>query len=558
MEDQQIDKKEEKLLIPAHLINASSYCRRLAYLQFVHKEFEDTSDTIEGRRVHKRVDSIQGSLPQPEELKDSIQKLKIRSLTLSSDKLDLIAKMDLVETKGAYVIPIEYKKGMQKTNNSFFLPEEIQACTQALILRDNNYLCKEAFIYYAKSEKRVSVQITKQLIEKTIDTINQFKKDIQSSIAPEPIKNRSKCPRCSLVKVCLPEEWYHLKKEEQTIRPLSIKRESKLPIYIQSYKGKIFKKGYRLFMEYDDNKKSVPFQDISELVIMGNINITTVCLMELMRREIPISWHSYSGWFVGFSQGVGHKNAKLRQEQHKKSLDNSFCLNFAKDLIRAKILNCRTLLRRNWKEREKPEFSLMQLKKYADLALKAKNFEELLGIEGYCAKEYFKSFNHLIKSNSSYIFHFEKRNKRPPKDSVNLLLSFSYAMLTRLWTHSLASAGFDPFCGFYHKSSYGRPALALDMMEPFRPLICDSSVLSAINNGELSAEGFKMSGGRVDWTEKNKKAFIAVFERRLSQEITHPIFKYKLTYKQLLKIQARLFVRYIYGELDKFPHIITR
>ena len=116
----------------------------------------------------------------------------------------------------------------------------------------------------------------------------------------------------------------------------------------------------------------------------------------------------------------------------------------------------------------------------------------------------------------------------------------------------------NPFRGFYHKSRYGRPSLALDMMESFRPLICDSSVLLAINNGEVKPDQFIRSAGKVGWTERNRKNFISVFERRLSQKIKHPIFNYELSYRQLLEVQARLFVRYLFNEIELYPHIMTR
>ncbi len=329
--------------------------------------------------------------------------------------------------------------------------------------------------------------------------------------------------------------------------------------YVQSHQGQVSKNGYQLEIKIDEeNKKSVPIMDVSQLVLMGNSSITTPCLHELMRREIPVTWHSYGGWFLGHTHGVGHKNVHLREAQYKKSFDNDFCLAFSKTLVKAKIYNCRTLLRRNWRLKEPPVFLLMTLKKYAEQTDCAKTFKELLGIEGYAAKIYFQGFKHMIKNSKDFPFTFDKRNRRPPEDPVNLLLSFSYALLTRLWTVTLSAVGFDPFRGFYHQSRYGRPSLALDMMEPFRSLVCDSSVLLAVNNGEVRPGQFTQSGGKVGWTDKSRKNFISTFERRLSQKITHPVFGYEINYRQLLEIQARLFARYLFNEIDTFPQFMTR
>jgi len=150
-------------------------------------------------------------------------------------------------------------------------------------------------------------------------------------------------------------------------------------------------------------------------------------------------------------------------------------------------------------------------------------------------------------------FDFNTRNRRPPKDPVNAMLSFAYAMLTREWTVTLAAVGLDPYRGFYHQPRFGRPALALDMMEPFRPLLADSTVLMVVNNGEMHPSDFVHSAGSCNLTDPGRKRFIAAFERRLQQEMTHPIFKYKVSYRQLLEVQARLLVRFLSGEIPRIP-----
>jgi CRISPR-associated endonuclease Cas1 len=237
------------------------------------------------------------------------------------------------------------------------------------------------------------------------------------------------------------------------------------------------------------------------------------------------------------------------------------CLRIAKGLVETKILNARTLLRRNWRDETEPGVLMDDLKRDADQATRASDLQELLGIEGAAAARYFGAFKHAIKRDmdaKTFVFDFTTRNRRPPTDPVNALLSFAYSLLARTWTIALTAVGFDAYRGFYHQPRYGRPALALDMMEPFRPLIADSSVLSAINNGEVRPSDFISAGGSVSLTNDGRKRFIGTFERRLSQEVTHPVFGYKLSYRRLLELHARLFGRFLLGDIKDLPSFTTR
>jgi CRISPR-associated endonuclease Cas1 len=176
------------------------------------------------------------------------------------------------------------------------------------------------------------------------------------------------------------------------------------------------------------------------------------------------------------------------------------------------------------------------------------------------AARYFGAFGRMLNrtTDGALAFDFEKRNRRPPADPVNALLSYAYALLVRAWTVALTAVGFDPYRGFYHQPRYGRPALSLDMMEAFRPLIADSAVVQAINNGEVRPSDFISSAGSVALTDDGRKRFIGTFERRMSHEITHPLFGYKINYRRLLELQARLLGRHLLGELAEYPNFTTR
>jgi CRISP-associated protein Cas1 len=194
-------------------------------------------------------------------------------------------------------------------------------------------------------------------------------------------------------------------------------------------------------------------------------------------------------------------------------------------------------------------------------AERAPALEQLLGIEGMAARDYFGNFARMFKPDEDETaphFAFESRNRRPPRDPVNALLSFLYSMLVKEMVVTLVGVGFDPYLGFYHQPRYGRPALALDLMEEFRPLVADSTALGLINNGELRRSDFIARAGAVALTDAGRKRVIEAYERRLDTLVTHPRFGYAISYRRVFEVQARLLGRYLSGEIAAYPAFCTR
>jgi CRISPR-associated endonuclease Cas1/CRISPR-associated protein Cas4 len=548
-------------LLPARMVNEYEYCPRLAYLEWVQGEWADSSDTVEGRHVHRRVDKPSGDLPPAGEAGES-ETFHARSVTLSSSTLGLIAKMDLIEGEGQVVTPIDYKRGKRPhVAKGAYDPQRVQLCVQGLILEQHGYTCTEGVLYYAGSKERVRVEFDAELREQSLAAVNGLRLIAAGGQLPPPLEDSPKCPRCSLVNICLPDEVNFLNRTSVSPRPLSVGRDEALPLYVQANAASVRKAGETLEVSVEDQVCTVVrLPDISQVVLMGNVYLSTPTLHELMRREIPVSWHSYGGWFLGHTVGNGHKNVELRTAQYRGSFDEQVCLRIAKGLVRAKIQNCRTLMRRNWRGDEPPEELMSEFRHDIDQCERVRSMDSLLGVEGQAAARYFRWFSNLIKreGDGEFAFDFTTRNRRPPTDPVNALLSYAYSLLTRTWTVTLAAVGFDPFRGFYHQPRYGRPALALDMMEPFRPLLADSAVLTAINNGEVHPGDFISVAGSVNLSNDGRKRFIATFERRLGQEITHPLFGYRLSYRRVLEVQARLLSRFLLGDIHDYPHFVTR
>lgn len=210
---------------------------------------------------------------------------------------------------------------------------------------------------------------------------------------------------------------------------------------------------------------------------------------------------------------------------------------------------------------EPPARALAQLKGLADQSQRAAGLDTLLGIEGPAARVYFGEFNGMVKVGDEAeapAFDFTQRNRRPPRDPVNALLSLGYSMLARDLTIACHVVGFDPFLGFYHQPRFGRPALALDLMEGFRPLIVDSAVVTAVNTRMVGREDFVRAGESVALSARGRKGFIRAYEQRMDTLVTHPIFGYRVGYRRVLEIQTRLLARVVSGELSRYPAFETR
>jgi CRISPR-associated protein Cas1 len=198
-------------------------------------------------------------------------------------------------------------------------------------------------------------------------------------------------------------------------------------------------------------------------------------------------------------------------------------------------------------------------------AERATSLEQLLGVEGNAARVYFGDFAGMIKveengdrNSSQFHFDFSGRNRRPPRDAVNAMLSLGYSLLAKDFTIACYAVGFDPYMGFYHEPRFGRPALALDLMEPFRALIADSAVLTAINTRMVTPQDFIQAGPAVALTPAGRKGFFRAYELKMDTLVTHTEFEYRVSYRRLLEIQARLLARYMEGEISEYNAFVTR
>ena len=558
-------------LVPARMLNEYAYCPRLAYLEWVQGEFADSVDTVEGRFQHRRVDRPSGKLPTPPD-GDGAEPLDgdsgdqetihARSVMVSDDYLGAIARIDLVEGQGNTVTPVDYKHGKAPDlPEGAWEPERVQVCIQGLLLRANGYTCNEGMLYFVESRQRVTVPFDDALVSRTVDLLSGLREMAASGQIPAPLVDSPKCPWCSLVGICLPDEVNFISANGQTIRPEDVRRmaparDDALPVYVQTQGATVGKSGDQLHVKQKGQTlQKVRLMEISHLSVFGNVQVTAQALRELGDRNIPVCHFTYGGWFSGITTGMAHKNVELRCRQYLGAMTPETALPIARRMVFGKIKNCRTLMRRN--HREPPVAVLAELNRLANRAETASSMDTLLGIEGAAARTYFSEFPGMIKADSME-FDFHGRNRRPSRDPVNAVLSFLYAMLIKQATVTALTVGFDPYLGFYHQPKYGKPALALDLVEEFRPLIADSVCLTLINNRELVPEHFIVRGDAATLTQIGRRKVMEAWERRMDDLVTHPLFGYAVSYRRILEVQARLLSRHLLGELPAYPVFRTR
>jgi len=506
--------------IPARMLNEFVYCQRLFYYEFVEGVFVESVDTLRGDPVHRRVDSGNGALPaakkkakkatqdepaatveaptkEVEAQNAEPETIHSRSVQMGSERLGVVAKMDLVESKtgkddlltALEVCPVDYKAGAPKEGeeaNELWDTDKMQLGLQALILRDNGYACNEGIIYYRATKQRVRLPITPELENWILQNIADAKRVITGPI-PAPLIHSPKCVRCSLAPVCLPDETRMLAQaraandlsvREATDTPEDSKgmtgepprrliaaRDDTRPLYLNTQGYRVGCKDEVLTVKEKDRViEEVRMRDLSHVALFGNIQISTQAIQSLCEQEIPVTYFSMGGWFYGITRGHALKNVFLRMEQFRFARDETVCLSLARQFVHGKIRNHRTLLMRN--HLEPPEPIILKLKRASEDALAAASIAELLGIEGAAASQYFQQFSGMVKVEDddlpglempgknakqlAFNFNFTNRNRRPPTDPVNAMLSLAYSMLAKDCTLASLAVGFDPYIGFYH------------------------------------------------------------------------------------------------------------
>lgn len=336
-------------------------------------------------------------------------------------------------------------------------------------------------------------------------------------------------------------------------------------LFVTTEGAYVAKQGEAVVVRVDDEPRlKLPLHNIGGIVCFGNVSCSPWLMGACAENGISISFLTSNGRFLAAVNGYTPGNVLLRREQYRRADDAASTLPIVRNIVAAKIANSRTVLLRGARDRsDAPGAADLQraaarLAACAEQARVATAAELVRGIEGEAANLYFGAFNHLITSPHGE-FVLKGRNRRPPLDPINALLSFLYTMLAHDARAACEACGLDAAVGFLHRDRPGRPSLALDLMEEFRPFLVDRLVLSLINRQQVKPGGFRTSEtGGVEMDDETRKTVLTAYQARKQDTLTHPFLEDEVTVGLLVHLQARLLARHLRGDLDAYPPFVWR
>ena len=336
-------------------------------------------------------------------------------------------------------------------------------------------------------------------------------------------------------------------------------------LYVTTQGAYLHKEGEAVVVKVErENRLRLPIHTLSSIVCFGQVSCSPYLLGHCAEKEVTVSFLTEHGKFLARVQGPASGNVLLRREQFRRADCDRASARLARGFVLGKVANSRIILHRALRdhsgktEGEGLDQTCRGFARYIERLLQEEDLETVRGIEGRTARDYFEHFNKLIVAQQED-FVFAGRNRRPPLDRVNCLLSFAYTLLYHDARSALEAVGLDPAVGYLHRDRPGRMGLALDLMEEFRPMLADRLVLSLINLGQVKKKGFSVTeSGAVLMDEESRKALLVSYQKRKQEELEHPFLKEKIPVGMLLLAQAQLLSRHLRGDLDAYPPFLWR
>lgn len=547
--------------LTVHSLHALAYCERLFFLEEVENLKVADERVYAGRTLHVGIE-------RDEDADETL------TLKLESENYGLVGKVDCIRRRDGQIIPYEHKRGRAARavdgKPDVWESDRLQIIAYCLLVEEHSGReITEGRVRYHADNVMVRVSIDERARTDFQSSLNRAR-ELQVSIERPPVtQNERLCVKCSLAPVCLPEEARLAETLIQTethsvinqlqnfvtgetvlseYQPLRLfpADDDRRILHVLTNGAKVGRKGDRLeiWSPETDEKECYPVQEIGQVVIHGFAQITTQALRLCGERNLGVHWIGGGGRYMGaWSSGQGSVQRRIRQYQALTNPD--FCLSLAKRLAEAKVRGQLGFLLRASREsgREIPDVreSISSIRKLLSPLNRAGNIDSLRGYEGSIGAAYFKALPHLVKPEIGDGMRPDGRTRRPPKDRCNALLSFGYALLLKDITNAVLVVGLDPCLGFYHTPRSQAHPLALDLMELFRVSLVDLPVVASINRRQWDEdEDFAIAGKQVWLSDKGRKKFIQIYERRKADQWKHPVIGYSLSYSRLIELEVRL------------------
>jgi CRISP-associated protein Cas1 len=537
--------------IKVSALHAFAYCPRLFYLEEVEALYTQDAAVFAGRKLH-------------EELAEQ-EEGEWEDLFLESVELGLRGRVDALRQRDGQVIPYEHKRGRchrdEQKQPQAWASDRLQVLAYACLI--------EAALGITIAEGRIRYHADNVLVRVPLDEVGRqwvrdqiiAARELRDATHRPPVTDNERlCTRCSLAPVCLPEEARLAHDRDWQPVRLFPEDDTRQVVHVLEPGTQVGRTGEQIkIRRRDEDTEVIPARQVGQVVLHSFSQISTQALHFCAEQEIGVHLVSGGGRYVG-SFDARQGSLQRRIAQYRALTQPTVCLSLARQLVWCRGQSQRKFLMRGNRGRNLPELTaaIAQMKLMLKLVKKADAIATLLGIEGNLAALYFGAFNYLLRSELPEL-QFADRNRRPPKDRVNALLSFGYAMLLKDVMNAVLAVGLEPALGFYHQPRTQAPPLALDLMEIFRVPLVDMIVVASINRGMWDVtEDFTMRGQQVWLSDLGRRKFVKLYEERKQEVWKHPVTDYSLTYRRLIELEVRLLEKEWLGEGGLFGQLVVR
>jgi CRISPR-associated protein Cas1 len=532
-------------------LHALMYCERLFYLEEVEEIRVADASVYAGRRLHEELAADEGEMV---------------SLVLESEKLGLKGKVDCLRRRNGQLIPYEHKRGRSRKGDDgaeAWPSDRLQVYAYTMLLEEHTGTAiEEARIRYHADNTTVRVSVDEAAREKVHWAVQRARELRQSVQRPPVTDNERLCLRCSLAPVCLPEEERLARDRDWAPVRLFPKDKERQTIHVTDHGARVTRAGDTLaIVRTDNSKETLPIREVGELVLHGSAQITTQAIHLCAHQEVGVHWMTGGGRYVG-SIAAGASPVQRRIRQYEALREPGFSFKLAKKLASARSASQLGFLLRASREKGRGseiDDALRGIRTALRSMNQAEGIDSLRGFEGEAGRLYFSALPMLLRDDLDARLRFNGRNRRPPRDCFNALLSFGYALLYRDVMQAILAVGLEPSFGFFHTPRSAAHPLALDLMELFRVPLWDMPLVASANRQQWSPDDdFTYAGVQVWLSDKGRQKAIEVYERRKEDQWKHPVTGYSLSYARLIELECRLLEKEWTGEPGLFARMRLR